>query len=1009
LRRLPIRTKLAVALAVPLLALIAVTVLEVVKTSSEVDDIGAQTELARSAIGPSGIITALQNERTWLAVELIGSAGQVTVPVEGYEQTRAETDEAISAFRDDMERRSDTVTDVYSEPLAGLDALATVRRDIDASTLPRDPNNIEFAGQIFDRYTELIAPFFSATTRISLAVDDPTLRQGTELADAVAREIETMSVLLRTMIVDATLTPGGIDQSAEVARLASLHSDFQHYAEVLSNATGPYSRLASDHYPEDLENSVDEQVTAALSTGRIDLATVLAAVNVPREEAFTGYQDSLHGLINDRADDLQSSAEVRRVWFGVLAALALGVAVVLTWLVSRSITRPLRSLTKQAKEMAEHRLPDAVLDILETPLGDDVDVPQITPVNVRTRDEVSDVADALNTVQDSALDLAVEQAVLRRNIADSFVNLGRRNQNLLGRQLDFITELESNETDPDTLASLFRLDHLATRMRRNAESLLVLAGIEPPRKWAAPVRLTDVIRAALGEVEDYQRATIRGVEPATILGSAAADLAHLIAEFMENALTFSPPDQNVEVRGRHNHDGGYSLAVIDAGFGMPAADIAQANRRLAGTESFTIAPSKYLGHYVAGNLAARHGIHLQLDNSPGSGITATIDLPPGLLTSEAPTGDPITDPHGNRVIAARVAEAAEAARGEVAGDGTEVGPAAAASAAPGGFAGQPAQGPGPAPAWADPGRGGPGAPGGPAGPSGPGPSGPGGLGGPRPSAPPAEPMRTASGLVKRSSRSEQPTGRTAAAVPSGDLLAALSSHTNRLGGQPQPGRPGEPGGTPDRAGTLDRPALPSRPGAGDRSGSIDRPALPSRPSGRTGPGSWPPADAPRFEPNVSARPGRFTPGEPSGPPAWDFLANPPGPANPPIPPSPAAERAPSPANPPSPPSPVRPASLAGPPAERAGPPPAPRLDPGSGGTTSSGLARRVRGAQMPTTQPVSLRRGGDGGSAGTGGNGGSAPGDPARDVYGFLSNFTAGVQRGLDEARHSTEPPPDDR
>ena len=268
-------------------------------------------------------------------------------------------------------------------------------------------------------------------------------------------------------------------------------------------------------------------------------------------------------------------------------------------------------------------------------------------MRVNTRDEVSDVADALNTVQDSALDLAVEQAVLRRNIADSFVNLGRRNQNLLGRQLDFITELESNETDADTLSNLFRLDHLATRMRRNAESLLVLAGIDPPRQWAAPVRLTDVIRAALGEVEDYQRVTVRGVEPATILGSAAADLAHLLAELIENALVFSPPDQTVDIRGRNRPDG-YTLAIIDSGLGMPAADVASANRRLAGAESFTIAPSKYLGHYVAGNLAARHGIRVHLDNSPGNGITATIDVPPTLLTNDNELADPESAPAARR-------------------------------------------------------------------------------------------------------------------------------------------------------------------------------------------------------------------------------------------------------------------------------------------------------------------------------------------------------------------------
>ena len=276
------------------------------------------------------------------------------------------------------------------------------------------------------------------------------------------------------------------------------------------------------------------------------------AVSREDDEGFNGFRTAVNDQqIEQRADELNDQANQEPPLYLALALVAIVVALLVTWLVSRSITRPLRSLTRQAKEMAERRLPEAVIDILDTPLGDDVTVPTVDPVRVNTRDEVADVADALNTVQDSALDLAVEQAVLRRNIADSFVNLGRRNQNLLGRQLDFITELETNETDADTLANLFRLDHLATRMRRNAESLLVLAGIDPPRQWAAPVRLTDVIRAALGEVEDYQRVTVRGVEPATIIGSAAADLAHLLAELIENALVFSPPDQTVDIRGRN--------------------------------------------------------------------------------------------------------------------------------------------------------------------------------------------------------------------------------------------------------------------------------------------------------------------------------------------------------------------------------------------------------------------------------------------------------------------------
>ena len=503
----------------------------------------------------------------------------------------------------------------------------------------------------------------------------------------------------------------------------------------------------------------------------------------------------------------------------------------MTWLVSRSITRPLRSLTQQAKSMAENRLPAAVTDILETPLGEDVTVPTVEPVRVNTRDEVSDVADALNTVQDSALDLAVEQAVLRRNIADSFVNLGRRNQNLLGRQLDFITELETNETDADTLSNLFRLDHLATRMRRNAESLLVLAGIEPPRQWAAPVRLTDVIRAALGEVEDYQRVTVRGVEPATIIGSAAADLAHLLAELIENALVFSPPDQTVDIRGRNRPgqggDGiapGYTLAIIDSGLGMPAGDIVAANRRLAGAESFTVAPSKYLGHYVAGNLAARHDIRVTLDNSPGNGVTATLDLPPALLTSDselaavpappgresvgdAEFGVPALPLGAPRAVGAPPAPAFDAAQL----DGLAPFGSPAAVPAP------------PAAVEASP------------------------------------PTRTASGLVKRSRRG--PETAPAAAVPDAELLASLSSITSNLPRQaPQippapaareatrPANPWTPPAHHDRQ--VTNRSWPAPPDLGRPAAAPDdlgRPPLPSR--GGNGapdlprPAGPPPADA----------------------------------------------------------------------------------------------------------------------------------------------------------------------
>jgi signal transduction histidine kinase len=338
-------------------------------------------------------------------------------------------------------------------------------------------------------------------------------------------------------------------------------------------------------------------------------------------------------VVETEADKIVRTAEERQRLFlaGGWAVVALALAI--TWMVIRSITRPLRSLSDQADDMAERRLPLALQAILDVPMGEDVQLPTVEPIVVKTRDEVRDVATVLNTVQQEALDLAVEQAVMRRNISDSYVNLGRRTQNLLDRQIDFITELESAETDPESLEELFKLDHLATRMRRNAESLLVLANIEPTRHHTAPVAISDIVRGACGEVEDYQRVVVRGLDTASIQGSAATDLAHVIAELLENALTFSPPNASVEIKGRVGSED-YTIAVIDDGIGMSPEELEAANRRLAGGESFTVAPSKYLGHYVAGNLAARHGIHVELQTGVAGGVTAKVVLPQELLSNE---------------------------------------------------------------------------------------------------------------------------------------------------------------------------------------------------------------------------------------------------------------------------------------------------------------------------------------------------------------------------------------
>ena len=629
MRRIPIRVKLVAALAIPLLCLLTVIVAEVVETSADLDEVREQTSMATAAIGPAGLMSALQDERNWASVELIGQTQTVTLRVTGYEETRRNTDDAIAAFGRDVTEKGGAVADAYGPALEGLADLQALRAQIDEYTGPRGLDNTDFADVIFSGYATLIEPFNDGNTRLALVIDDQTLRTGVELIDVTSRQIETVATLLRD-ILQGQLN-GGIDR-ADIALVAAGNDEFRRHAQAIADAPAPYADAAAQSRLADFADEVMGSAESAVA-GQVDVVAVLAVANVPIESSYHGWRDDVSRRLLDEASTVADDANGRVALLRAVATIAIAVAAVASWTVSRSITGPLRALTRQATHMANHRLPEAVGGILDTPLGDDVTVPAVESVAIQTSDEVADVAHALNTVQDSALSLAFEQAVLRRNIADSFVNLGRRNQTLLSRQLNFITELEANETDPDTLANLFRLDHLATRMRRNAESLLLLAGVDPPRTWSGPVRVNDVIRAALGEVEDYQRVVDRGIEPAQVLGSSAADLAHLLAELIDNALIYSPPDQAVEVRGGRRGEV-YTLAVIDAGLGMRPEELDRANRRLAGAESYTIAPSKYLGHYVAGHLAARHGIRVMLHASQGGGVTAVVEMPHSLLVED---------------------------------------------------------------------------------------------------------------------------------------------------------------------------------------------------------------------------------------------------------------------------------------------------------------------------------------------------------------------------------------
>ncbi|WP_406162719.1 nitrate- and nitrite sensing domain-containing protein [Streptomyces canus] len=322
------------------------------------------------------------------------------------------------------------------------------------------------------------------------------------------------------------------------------------------------------------------------------------------------------------ADDARNDAVINAVL--VLAAV-LAAFLLAAW-VARTMSTSMRRLSASALEIAEQRLP-VLLTQLTRAIPGRVDA-QVAPIPITTTDEIGEVARAFDHVHREAVRLAAEQALLRANINTIFSNLARRNQSLIERQLALITGLEGKEADPDQLENLFRLDHLATRVRRNGENLLVLGGETPAQQWDQPLPLVDVIRAAASEVEQYERVELSGVPEAQIHGRAVTDLVHLLAELLENATTFSSPHSSVLVTAARLPDGRIMVEIHDRGIGLPPGELADINHHLADPPTVDVAISQRMGLYVVGRLADRHGIRVQLrPHEAGQGTTALAMLP----------------------------------------------------------------------------------------------------------------------------------------------------------------------------------------------------------------------------------------------------------------------------------------------------------------------------------------------------------------------------------------------
>ncbi|MFE7122366.1 sensor histidine kinase, partial [Streptomyces sp. NPDC057654] len=364
-------------------------------------------------------------------------------------------------------------------------------------------------------------------------------------------------------------------------------------------------------------------------------AKAYGAVNAQRWQAATGpVLDDLRRMGADAADRYQDRVKpvadgvlLKAGAAGVLGFIALAVSLIISTRIGRSLIRDLRRVRKEAHEVSGVRLPSVMRRLAA---GEQVDVETEAPRLEYGQDELGQVGQALNTLQRAAVEAAVKQADMRRGVSEVFVNLARRSQVLLHRQLTLLDTMERRTEDTDELADLFRLDHLTTRMRRHAEGLVILSGAAPSRQWRKPIQLMDVVRAAVAEVEDYERIEVRRLPRLAVSGPAVADITHLVAELLENATVFSPPHTAVQVVGERVSNG-FTLEIHDRGLGMAPDVQLEANLRLAETPEFELSDTDRLGLFVISRLARRQGVRVSLQPSPYGGTTAVVLIPEALL------------------------------------------------------------------------------------------------------------------------------------------------------------------------------------------------------------------------------------------------------------------------------------------------------------------------------------------------------------------------------------------
>ncbi|MEW1615790.1 MULTISPECIES: nitrate- and nitrite sensing domain-containing protein [unclassified Streptomyces] len=641
-----IRRKIVALLLVPLVSLTGLWVLATYVTGRQASELMSVSNTVDRVAGPlEEAVRVVQAERRQTLVFLADPRASDALPL--LLSRRADTDRVVAQVRDSA-RRPDVRESLDAEARTRLDAILSAVDGLDSLRASVEKRTIGRA-KALDFYNGLVDPAYRFLNGLHTTENASMDKQMRALV-GISRAREMLS--REDALVASGLIAGRFTTS-ELRQISGLVAQRRLLYDVsLENLPAAERRRVGQFWSspdaEPLATAEDTLIAAGPTKrpGAVDPAR-WQAVAPPVLDRLANDSTEMGNRFQDRAEPAGYRVLAQAGVAGVLGFLALIVSVFVSVRIGRELARDLSRLRKDAHEVSGVRLPSVMRRLAA---GEQVDVETEAPHLTYERDEIGQVGQALNTLQRAAVEAAVKQADMRRGVSEVFVNLARRNQVLLHRQLTLLDTMERRTENTDELADLFRLDHLTTRMRRHAEGLVILSGAAPSRQWRKPIQLMDVVRAAVAEVEDYERVEVRRLPRIGVGGPAVADLTHLIAELLENATVFSPPHTAVQVHGERVSNG-FTLEIHDRGLGMPPEVLLDANLRLAETPDFELSDTDRLGLFVVSRLAQRQNVRVSLQKSPYGGTTAVVFIPAALLT-EAP------DTHGTGFRLDRRAERA---------------------------------------------------------------------------------------------------------------------------------------------------------------------------------------------------------------------------------------------------------------------------------------------------------------------------------------------------------------